>query len=192
MFPVGRGLAIVRRRHAGLGAGPSHLRFRSRPYPLRLSEHRTDLRRRAGLRAGAPGSAATMPISPSPSRADSTFRRVIAAATSATSVCRHPTNPRISAHGWRLCLAGRWWAFDPRNNAPRTGRILMAQCRDAADTPLAHFFGQHRIRDFRPGWTSCPIEGVAGGEPVLQIAVRGNPFRCLSHIVANKASMARV
>jgi Transglutaminase-like superfamily len=33
-------------------------------------------------------------------------------------------------------LGDRWYAFDPRNNAPRIGRILIAQGRDAADVPL--------------------------------------------------------
>ena len=28
-------------------------------------------------------------------------------------------------------LGGGWHVFDPRNNAPRTGRILMAYGRDA-------------------------------------------------------------
>ncbi len=46
-------------------------------------------------------------------------------------------------------LGGRWWVFDPRNNAPRMGRILMSQGRDAADVPLVHFFGQNAVRDFR-------------------------------------------
>jgi transglutaminase-like putative cysteine protease len=46
-------------------------------------------------------------------------------------------------------LGGRWWVFDPRKNAPRIGRILVAQGRDAVDAPLVHFFGQNLIRDFR-------------------------------------------
>jgi transglutaminase-like putative cysteine protease len=46
-------------------------------------------------------------------------------------------------------LGGRWWVFDPRNNAPRIGRILMSQGRDAADTPLAHFFGAQTLREFK-------------------------------------------
>jgi len=60
-----------------------------------------------------------------------------------------PYEPQDFCAWMEVYLAGRWWAFDPRNNAPRIGRILMAQGRDAADTPLVHFFGQHRIRDFR-------------------------------------------
>ncbi|HUO55314.1 MAG TPA: transglutaminase family protein [Rhodoblastus sp.] len=46
-------------------------------------------------------------------------------------------------------LGGRWWAFDPRNNGPRVGRILMARGRDAADVPLVHSFGPHVLRQFK-------------------------------------------
>jgi transglutaminase-like putative cysteine protease len=46
-------------------------------------------------------------------------------------------------------LGGQWWAFDPRNNAPRVGRILMARGRDAADVPLVHSFGPHLLRKFK-------------------------------------------
>ena len=45
-------------------------------------------------------------------------------------------------------LGGRWWAFDPRNNAPRIGRILVARGRDAADVPLIHSFGVHTLKAF--------------------------------------------
>ena len=45
-------------------------------------------------------------------------------------------------------LDGRWWSFDPRNNAPRIGRILVARGRDAADVPLIHSFGHHRLTGF--------------------------------------------
>lgn len=49
-------------------------------------------------------------------------------------------------------LGGRWHVFDPRNNAPRTGRILIAQGRDAADVPLTHTFGPNALAGFRV-WT---------------------------------------
>lgn len=38
-------------------------------------------------------------------------------------------------------LSGGWQVFDPRNNAPRIGRVLIARGRDAADVPLTHSFG---------------------------------------------------
>jgi transglutaminase-like putative cysteine protease len=46
-------------------------------------------------------------------------------------------------------LGGRWHAFDPRNNAPRVGRILIAHGRDAADVPLTHSFGPNSLSGFR-------------------------------------------
>jgi transglutaminase-like putative cysteine protease len=49
-------------------------------------------------------------------------------------------------------LGGRWWVFDPRNNAPRLARFLVARGRDAADVPLTQTFGLHVMTDFRV-WT---------------------------------------
>ena len=46
-------------------------------------------------------------------------------------------------------LGGRWHTFDPRNNTPRIGRILIAQGRDAADVPLTHIFGPGTLSAFR-------------------------------------------
>ncbi|UXU76237.1 MULTISPECIES: transglutaminase-like domain-containing protein [unclassified Paracoccus (in: a-proteobacteria)] len=52
-------------------------------------------------------------------------------------------------HVW---LSGRWWAFDPRNNSPRIGRITIGHGRDAADVPMIASFGTHRLVDFKV-WT---------------------------------------
>jgi transglutaminase-like putative cysteine protease len=46
-------------------------------------------------------------------------------------------------------MGGRWHGFDPRNNAPRIGRILIAHGRDAADVPLTHIFGPGTLSGFR-------------------------------------------
>jgi transglutaminase-like putative cysteine protease len=54
-------------------------------------------------------------------------------------------------------LGGRWHAFDPRNNAPRIGRILIASGRDAADVPLTHIFGPGTLAGFRV-WTDEVVE----------------------------------
>lgn len=45
-------------------------------------------------------------------------------------------------------LGGRWHVFDPRNNAPRFGRILIARGRDAADVPLTYTFGPNTLTSF--------------------------------------------
>lgn len=47
---------------------------------------------------------------------------------------------------------GRWYTFDPRNNARRIGRIVVARGRDAADIPLINSFGPHLLKHFRV-WT---------------------------------------
>jgi transglutaminase-like putative cysteine protease len=49
-------------------------------------------------------------------------------------------------------LDGQWHTFDPRNNVPRIGRIVIARGRDAADIPLINSFGPHVLKSFRV-WT---------------------------------------
>ncbi len=49
-------------------------------------------------------------------------------------------------------LDGAWHTFDPRNNTPRIGRIVVARGRDAADIPLINSFGPHVLKSFRV-WT---------------------------------------
>lgn len=46
-------------------------------------------------------------------------------------------------------LGGRWHTFDPRNNAPRIGRVLIARGRDAADVPISNAFGPNILRSFK-------------------------------------------
>lgn len=38
-------------------------------------------------------------------------------------------------------LDGRWWTFDPRNNAARKGRVLVGRGRDAVDVAMVTTFG---------------------------------------------------
>jgi len=49
-------------------------------------------------------------------------------------------------------LDGAWRTFDPRNNIPRIGRIVIARGRDAVDVPLINSFGPHVLKSFRV-WT---------------------------------------
>ena len=60
-----------------------------------------------------------------------------------------PYAPMDFAAWIEVYLGDRWYAFDPRNNAPRIGRILIAQGRDAADVPLTHTFGPGTLLKFR-------------------------------------------
>ncbi len=55
--------------------------------------------------------------------------------------------------GWfEAYLGGRWYTFDPRNNEPRIGRVLMAIGRDASDVPITHTFGPNKLVSFKV-WT---------------------------------------
>jgi transglutaminase-like putative cysteine protease len=52
--------------------------------------------------------------------------------------------------GWfEAYLGGRWYIFDPRNNMPRIGRILIAHGRDAADVALSNTFGLNTLVGFK-------------------------------------------
>jgi transglutaminase-like putative cysteine protease len=63
-----------------------------------------------------------------------------------------PYGPMDFAGWFEAYLDGRWYTFDPRNNMPRIGRVLIAQGRDAGDVPIAHTFGPNTLISFRV-WT---------------------------------------
>jgi transglutaminase-like putative cysteine protease len=55
--------------------------------------------------------------------------------------------------GWfEAYLGGQWYMFDPRNNTPRIGRVLIARGRDAADVAITTTFGPNTLESFRV-WT---------------------------------------
>jgi len=55
--------------------------------------------------------------------------------------------------GWfEAYIGGRWQMFDPRNNVPRIGRVLIAQGRDASDVPITQTFGPNILVSFKV-WT---------------------------------------
>ena len=63
-----------------------------------------------------------------------------------------PYGPMDFAGWFEAWLGGRWYTFDPRNNMPRIGRILIARGRDAADVPITHTFGPNTLVSFKV-WT---------------------------------------
>lgn len=60
-----------------------------------------------------------------------------------------PYAPMDFAGWFEAFLDGAWWTFDPRNNEPRIGRVLVARGRDAADVPLITTFGPNDLRSFQ-------------------------------------------
>jgi transglutaminase-like putative cysteine protease len=63
-----------------------------------------------------------------------------------------PYGPGDFAAWFEAYLGGQWHTFDPRNNVPRIGRVLIARGRDAADVALTTTFGPNTLTSFRV-WT---------------------------------------
>ena len=62
-----------------------------------------------------------------------------------------PPDPApMDFNAWMEAYIGdRWYTFDPRHNARRIGRILIARGRDAADVPMITSFGPHQLTKFK-------------------------------------------
>jgi transglutaminase-like putative cysteine protease len=63
-----------------------------------------------------------------------------------------PHAPMDFAAWFEGYLGGRWFTFDPRNNVPRIGRVLVARGRDAIDVALTTAFGPTTLVSFKV-WT---------------------------------------
>jgi transglutaminase-like putative cysteine protease len=63
-----------------------------------------------------------------------------------------PHAPMDFAAWFEAYLDDGWYTFDPRNNTPRIGRILIARGRDAADVALTTSFGPSTLESFKV-WT---------------------------------------
>lgn len=71
-----------------------------------------------------------------------------------------PYAPGDFAAWMEVYLDGAWHTFDPRNNVPRIGRVLMARGRDAADVAIATTFGPSTLESFTV-WTDEIEESAA-------------------------------
>jgi transglutaminase-like putative cysteine protease len=56
--------------------------------------------------------------------------------------------PMDFAGSFEAYLGHRWYTFDPRNNARRIGRVLIARGRDAADVAINTTFGPNTLDSF--------------------------------------------
>jgi transglutaminase-like putative cysteine protease len=60
-----------------------------------------------------------------------------------------PVTAPMDFAGWfEAYLGDRWYTFDPRNNVPRIGRVLIARGRDAADVAINTTFGPNTLDFF--------------------------------------------
>ena len=86
-------------------------------------------------------------------------------------------------------IGGRWHTFDPRNNVPRIGRILMARGRDACDVAIATTFGPNMLESFKVWTDEIPDGGIFRGRRLMSfLTVRhstvyryGEPVRLGEH-----------
>ncbi len=60
-----------------------------------------------------------------------------------------PYGPMDFAAWFEAFLDGQWYTFDPRNNIPRIGRVLIARGRDASDVAISNTFGFNTLASFR-------------------------------------------
>jgi transglutaminase-like putative cysteine protease len=66
-----------------------------------------------------------------------------------------PSSAPMDFAAWlEVYLDGAWHTFDPRNNQRRTGRVLIARGRDAADVAISMTFGPNVLK----GITVCTEE----------------------------------
>ena len=61
-----------------------------------------------------------------------------------------PPHSLMDFAGWfEAYLDGAWHTFDPRNNKPLFGRVLIARGRDAVDVPISNAFGPNILVSFK-------------------------------------------
>ena len=77
-----------------------------------------------------------------------------------------PPDPMDFCAWMEVYLGGRWWTFDPRNNARRIGRVVVARGRDAMDVAMVTSYGKLLLEQMTV-WADEIIP--AGGTPDDQL-----------------------
>lgn len=75
-----------------------------------------------------------------------------------------PDSPMDFCAWFEAYLGGRWWTFDPRNNEPRIGRVLIGRGRDALDVAMVTSYGAPTLQKMTVWADEAP--GGAGSEAV--------------------------
>ena len=73
-----------------------------------------------------------------------------------------PDAPMDFCAWMEVYLSGRWWTFDPRNNIPRIGRVLIGRGRDALDVAMVTTYGSPRLEKMTV-WADEALPEVKGG-----------------------------
>ncbi len=69
-----------------------------------------------------------------------------------------PDSPMDFCAWMEVFLDGRWWTFDPRNNTPRIGRVLIGRGRDALDVAMVTSYGSPTLKQMIVWADEAPSE----------------------------------
>jgi transglutaminase-like putative cysteine protease len=87
-------------------------------------------------------------------------------------------------------LGGEWHVFDPRNNARRIGRIIIARGRDAADVAISTAFGAPFLQSFRV-WTDEIADQSATGQSAIWQSVTSQSTTAQSAMLQSAPAFSR-
>ncbi|HEY0752425.1 MAG TPA: transglutaminase family protein [Ktedonobacteraceae bacterium] len=71
-----------------------------------------------------------------------------------------PDAPMDFCAWMEVYLSGRWWTFDPRNNTPRVGRVLIGRGRDALDVAMITTYGSPLLQQMIV-WADEEVPGAS-------------------------------
>lgn len=80
-----------------------------------------------------------------------------------------PDAPMDFCAWMEVYLDNRWWTFDPRNNTPRVGRVLIGRGRDALDVAMVTSYGSPILKDMTV-WADEAPEEETGAASVREAA----------------------
>ncbi len=73
-----------------------------------------------------------------------------------------PDEPMDFCAWMEVYLGNRWWTFDPRNNIPRIGRVLIGRGRDALDVAMVTTYGSPILKQMTVWTDEATPEQVNG------------------------------
>src|SRR5947209_8780881 len=88
-----------------------------------------------------------------------------------------PDAPMDFCAWMEVYLAGRWWTFDPRNNMPRIGRVLIGRGRDALDVAMVTTYGSSRLQSMLVWADEVPDQSDGVATPTTVNTATGSVAR---------------
>ncbi|HEY4387603.1 MAG TPA: transglutaminase family protein [Ktedonobacteraceae bacterium] len=79
-----------------------------------------------------------------------------------------PADPMDFCAWMEVYLSGRWWTFDPRNNVPRLGRVLIGRGRDALDVAMVTSYGAPHLQQMIVWADEATAETALSGQMIAE------------------------